>query len=99
MFHISCLKGKLSEQIHPLSSLLLVNASSELQPKQESIMDHRVKCHGHCTITKVLIKWIGATAENNTWELLWKLLETYPPYGQCSLIVEACYGLVEEQMG
>jgi hypothetical protein len=78
VFHVSCLKKKLGQSASPLSSLPPVDLNGEIYPEPELIVDRRmVKCHGHAA-TEVLVRWLGASAEDDTWELLWTLQERYP---------------------
>ncbi|XP_062177044.1 uncharacterized protein LOC133881979 [Alnus glutinosa] len=78
VFHVSCLKKKLEKFVSPLSSLLPVDAHSEIRPEPKLIVDRRlIKCNG-CAATEVLIRWRGASPEDDSWELLWKLHDQFP---------------------
>jgi hypothetical protein len=78
VFHVSCLKKKLGQQVLPLPTLPPVDRNGELKPEPEAILDRRIKKIGHRFVTEVLVQWCGALVEDNTWELLYKLIDTYP---------------------
>ena len=73
VFHVSCLKKKVGEHIVPLSTLPPVDDEGVIQPEPEKIMERRMKKVGNHVVTEVLVKWVGANMENNSWELLYKL--------------------------
>jgi hypothetical protein len=78
VFHVSCLKKKLGQSTFPLSSLPPVDLNGEIYPEPERIVDRRmIKRRGRAA-TEVLVRWLGASAEDDTWELLWTLQERYP---------------------
>lgn len=55
VFHISCLKQKVGQHINPFSTLPLVDANGENQPKPEQIVERQVvKKHGP-SFTEVLV--------------------------------------------
>ncbi|KAF5443243.1 hypothetical protein F2P56_035816, partial [Juglans regia] len=78
VFHVSCLKRKLGNQIQPLPTLPPVNTDGEIQPEPAGILDRRLKRLGDRAITEVLIQWVGASSENNSWESLAKMRDLYP---------------------
>jgi hypothetical protein len=54
-----------------------VDSSGKLCPKLELIVDRSlVKRQGRAT-TEVLIRWHGASLDDDTWELLWTLQTQY----------------------
>jgi hypothetical protein len=81
IFHVSCLQQKLGQQIVPLPSLPLVDGNGEVKPELESVIDRRMAKKKGRAITEVLIRWKGASFEDDTWESLWALQE------QCSYLV------------
>ncbi|KAF5477425.1 hypothetical protein F2P56_004065 [Juglans regia] len=78
VFHVSCLKKKLGDQISPLSTLRPVDSEGNVQPKPELILERRMKKVGNQASTEVLIKWVGVSIEDSSWEKLWKLRSLYP---------------------
>jgi len=78
VFHVSCLKKKLGQQITPLSTLPPVDVNGEIKPEPEQILERRSIKRNQRSLTEVLIKWKGAPSEENTWENYWKLCELYP---------------------
>jgi hypothetical protein len=66
VFHVSCLKKKLGQSSSPISTLPPVDAAGELCPEPDHIVDRRlIKKHGRA-VTEVLIRWKGATSENDS---------------------------------
>ncbi|XP_040988952.1 uncharacterized protein LOC121236569 [Juglans microcarpa x Juglans regia] len=78
VFHVSSLKKKLGDQISPLPTLPPVDAEGNVQPEPELILDRRMKKLGNHASTEVLVKWLGASLEDSSWESLWKLRSLYP---------------------
>jgi len=70
VFHVSCLKLKLGSHITPLSTLPPVDSKGELKPKPESIISCRMVKRHNCAVTEVLVRWKGAPAEDDSWEIL-----------------------------
>jgi len=78
IFHVSCLKKKIGNQITPLSTLPPVDSSGELRPESELIVNRwMVKQRGRAA-TEVLFRWKGASVDDDSWELLWTLQHQYP---------------------
>lgn len=78
VFHVSCLKDKLGDQILPFPTLPLVVKNCEIHPEHELIVDSCKRNIVHRCVIEVLIKWVGAQEIDNTWELLEKLKKLYP---------------------
>jgi len=78
VFHVSSLKKKLGDQISPLPTLPPVDVEGSVQPEPELILDRRMKKLGNHASTEVLVKWLGASLEDSSWESLWKLRSLYP---------------------
>jgi hypothetical protein len=78
VFHVSCLKKKLGQSSSPLSSLPPVDNNGKIYPEPELIVDRRLAKRQGRAKTEVLVCWLGASAEDDTWELLWTLQERYP---------------------
>ncbi|XP_042958052.1 uncharacterized protein LOC122293563 [Carya illinoinensis] len=78
VIHVSCLKKKLGQNVIPLPTLPPVDSQGQVQPEPELILQRRMKKIRNNAVTEVLVKWLGASAEDSTWELLWKLRDQYP---------------------
>jgi len=78
VFHMSCLKKKLGQQVLPFPILPPVDQNGELKPEPEAILEPRMGKIGTWPANEVLVQWCGALQENNTWELLYKLRDTCP---------------------
>ncbi|XP_042972694.1 uncharacterized protein LOC122304486 [Carya illinoinensis] len=78
VFHVSCLKKKLGQHIVPLPTLPPTDFSSHVQPEPQHILERRLQRKGNHAIIEVLVSWVGATAEDASWESLYKLRQLYP---------------------
>jgi hypothetical protein len=78
VFHVSCLKHKLGQQISPLPTLPPVDQMGEIKPEPETLIDRRMSKKKGRAVTEVLVRWKGAPAEDDTWEILWELQLQYP---------------------
>jgi len=78
IFHVSCLKKKLGHKITPLATLPPVDDKGEILPEPELIQDRRSTKQRGRAITEVLIHWTGTSAEEDSWESLWKLQQQFP---------------------
>lgn len=63
---MSYLKKKLGAQIHPLPKLPLVSKMREILPDSKAIVERRMQKLGNRAITEVLVKWVGASALDNS---------------------------------
>ena len=78
VFHVSCLKAKLGQQVTPISQLPSVSPEGIPMLKPEAILKSRsIKLRSR-TITQVLIQWQGCTTEDATWEDLYQLQQKFP---------------------
>ena len=78
VFHVSCLKAKLGQQVTPISQLPFVSPEGILTLEPEAILKRRsVKLRSR-TITQVLIQWQGYTSEDASWEDLYQLQLKFP---------------------
>ena len=78
VFHVSYLKKKLEDWIQQLATLPPTNSDGEVIPEPEMVRDQRMRQQGGRALTEVLIKWVGLSEEENSWENLWKLRALYP---------------------
>ncbi|KAF5471099.1 hypothetical protein F2P56_011566 [Juglans regia] len=76
--HVSCLKKKLDQNVIPLPTLPPLDSQGKVQPEPELILQRRMKKIRNHAVTEVLVKWLGASIEDSTWELLWTLRDRYP---------------------
>lgn len=77
VFHVSCLKKKLSTHVHRLPTLPPMSSHGEILSKPNSILEKRLSKEGNQAITKVMVKWLGVIELENTWEKLNRLKELY----------------------
>lgn len=70
IFHLSCLKQKLGQQITPLPTLSPMYKKGVIQPKPKAILERTMKEMGNQALTEVLVKWTGTLAEDIIWESL-----------------------------
>jgi hypothetical protein len=78
VFHVSYLKPKLGQHITLLSTLPLVDYNGEIKPEPKAVISSRMIKKKGRVVTKVLICWKGAPAEDDSYELLRTLQEQYP---------------------
>lgn len=78
VFHVSSLKKKLGQSINPLPTLPLTNSSGHLQPEPQEILYRRLRQQGNRAVTEVLVRWVGTSEADDSWEVLWKLHQIYP---------------------
>ncbi|KAG2717009.1 hypothetical protein I3760_03G154300 [Carya illinoinensis] len=78
VFLVSCLKKKLGQHITPLPTLPPTDSSGQMQPEPQQILERRLQKKGNHAVTEVLVSWVGATAEDASWESLYKLRQLYP---------------------
>jgi hypothetical protein len=55
-----------------------VDTNGEIRPEPELIVNRRLVKHQGRAATEVLVRWRGASVEDDTWELLWTLQQQYP---------------------
>ena len=78
VFHVSCLKAKLGQQVTHISQLPSVSPEGILTLETKAIFKRRsVKLRSR-TITQVLIQWQGYTSEDASWEDLYQLQLKFP---------------------
>ena len=78
VFHVSCLKAKLGQQVTPISKLPSVSLEGILTLEPKAIMKRRSVQLRSRTITQVLIQWQGCTSEDASWEDLYQLQLKFP---------------------
>lgn len=66
------------DQISPLPTVPPINDKGVVQPEPERIIERGMKKVGNHVVTEVLVKWVGADMEDNSWELLYNLRSLYP---------------------
>lgn len=76
-FHVSYLKRKVGAQVQPLVTLPPVATHGEILPDPQAIVGRQMRKLGDRAVTEFLVKWVGASDEDNSWEGLWKLRQLY----------------------
>ena len=78
VFHVSCLKAKIGQQVTLISQFPFVSPEGILTLEPEAILKRRSVELRSRTITQVLIQWQGCTSEDASWEDLYKLQLKFP---------------------
>ena len=78
VFHVSCLKAKVGQQVTPISKLPSVSPDGNLTLEPEAILKRRTVQLRSRTITQVLIQWQGCTSDDASWEDLYQLQLKFP---------------------
>ena len=78
VFHVSCLKAKIGQQVTLISQLPFISPEGILTLEPEAILKSKsIKLRSR-TITQVLIQWQGCTSEDASWEDLYQLQLKFP---------------------
>ena len=78
IFHVSYLKLKLGKHVTPLSTLPLVDDTTQLCSEPIAVLQTRTKTLRSCDVTEVLVQWSSSTIEEATWESLHQLQLSCP---------------------
>ena len=79
IFHVSCLKAKLGQQVTPCSTLPSVNSEGNLSPEPIAVLQERYhQLRNRGLHTGSLIQWQGGTKEDATWVNLYQLQLQFP---------------------
>jgi hypothetical protein len=78
VFHVSQLKPKLGSNNVAVPTLPLVNRNGIIQPEPVALLDRRSRAQDNMAITEVLIRWVGQSPEDATWEEFHALKRAYP---------------------
>lgn len=68
VFHVSCLKKKVGNNVHTQTMLPVVTDEGVLQAHPEAILDLRVSKQGNKAMTVILVQWSSASADDATWK-------------------------------
>ena len=81
VFHVSMLKKHLGPVTATSTQLPAVSDTSTVLPQPEAVLDRRVIHKGkYRPKSKILVKWVGAPAEDATWENEWRFTKSYPDF-------------------
>ena len=78
IFHVSCLKLKLGQQVSPLPTLPPLDEIGQIISEPLAVLQTRTKTLRSKSITEVLIQWLGTAPEDATWESLHQLKLKFP---------------------
>ncbi|KAJ0026208.1 hypothetical protein Pint_07787 [Pistacia integerrima] len=78
VFHVSCLKKKLSPSVELSLNLPLLAANGTLAPKPDKVLQRRLKEKGNQARVEVLVQWKGTQPEDATWEDLDEIKRNFP---------------------
>ncbi|KAL5544073.1 hypothetical protein UlMin_007857 [Ulmus minor] len=78
VFHVSLLRKHLGSVTSTSTQLPPVSDTSLILPQPEAILDRRVIRKGkYRPKSEILVKWVGALAEDATWENEWRFTKSY----------------------
>ncbi|XP_038973404.1 uncharacterized protein LOC103699041 [Phoenix dactylifera] len=81
VFHVSLLRKHLGSITPASSHLPPVAENSSILPQPESILARREIQKGkYRPKSEVLVKWVGASADDATWENEWRFFKSYPNF-------------------
>ena len=78
VFHVSCLKKKMGQQVQVQGNLPPLTKEGVLQPLPETILGRCIVKCGNRAVTEVLIEWQGVHLEDAIWERYYSILEGFP---------------------
>ena len=78
VFHVSLLRKHMGPVSPTSTQLSPVSDISTILPQPEVVLDRCVIHKGkYCPKSEILVKWIGALAEDATWENEWRFTKSY----------------------
>ncbi|XP_077232474.1 uncharacterized protein LOC143869801 [Tasmannia lanceolata] len=80
VFHVSCLKRNLGDQLKSQNQLPATNERGEIQFQPHTLLDRRIVKQGNRAITEVLVQWANLPAKDATWENFQNLREHFPDF-------------------
>jgi hypothetical protein len=81
VFHVSLLRKHLGPVTPTSPDLPPVSVTLVVLPQPEVILDRRVIHKGNYRPkSEILVKWVGAPAEDATWENEWRFSKSYPDF-------------------
>ena len=78
VFHMSCLKAKLEQQVIPIPTLLDITTEGIVNPEPVVVLQERSHSLRNRTITQVFVQWQGSNQDDATWENLYSLQQQFP---------------------
>ena len=78
VFHVSCLKLKLGQKVHPTPTLPFVDADGQVCVEPIKVLQTRSRSLRSRKIIEVLVQWTGCSSEDATWESLHQLQVSFP---------------------
>ena len=78
VFHVSCLKLKLGQQVHPFPTLPPMDEEGQVYTEPIRVLQTRSRSLRSQVITEVLVQWSGCSSDDATWESLHKLQMSFP---------------------
>jgi len=81
VFHVSLLRKHLGPVTPSSPELPPVSVTSVVLPQPEVVLDRCVIRKGNYRPkSEILVKWVGAPAEDATWENEWRFSKSYPDF-------------------
>ena len=79
IFHVSCLKLKLGQKVHPIRTLPPMDADGQVCVEPIKVLQTRSRSLRSRKIIKVLVQWIGCSSKDATWESLYTSASSFLP--------------------
>ncbi|XP_068647418.1 uncharacterized protein [Aristolochia californica] len=80
-FHVSLLRRHLGRVTPTSTQLPPVSDTTTVLPQSEKVLDRRVIQKGkYRPKSEILVNWVGAPAEDATWENEWRFTKSYPGF-------------------
>lgn len=81
VFHVSLLKKCMGSSVTVMPKLSPVAKDFTLKPQPEAVLDsHIIQKGRYHPKEEILVKWMGAPAEDATWENKWRFLRSYSDF-------------------
>lgn len=79
VFHVSLLRKREGPVLEPIPPPVNEPVQLQVAPQPEGILEERVVQKGkYRPKTEILVKWVGQSREDATWEDKWRFFRTYP---------------------
>ena len=81
VFHVSLLRKREGPVLEPIPPPVNEPVQLQVAPQPEGILEERVVQKGkYRPKTEILVKWVGQTRDDATWEDKWRFSRTYPQF-------------------
>ena len=80
VFHVSCLKKKIGEQVTVQTELPPVDDAGRMKLEPLAVLDRRLVKRNNRAVTQVLIHWTNSFLEDATWEYWQDMEQRFPAF-------------------